>query len=78
MGAICWSYAAALHLGIDPAIIFHPHGYRSGSDSLLENFREGRYLGVPLLQWMGLTYEPRQASERGCAPYPHMTRWLRE
>ena len=78
MGAICWSYAAALHLGIDPAIVFHPHGYRSGSDSLLENFREGRYLGVPLLQWMGLTYEPRQASERGCAPYPHMTRWLRE
>jgi hypothetical protein len=78
MGAICWSYAAALHLGIDPAIVFHPHGYRSGSDSLLENFRAGRYLAVPLLQWMGLTYEARQAAEHGCAPYPHMIRWLRE
>lgn len=78
MGAICWSYAAALHLGIDPAIVFHPHGYRSGSDSLLENFREGRYLGVPLLQWTGLTHEPKQAAERGCPPYPHMIRWLRE
>src|SRR5262245_35889645 len=28
MGAIAWSYAAALHLGIDPAIIFHENGYR--------------------------------------------------
>src|SRR5262249_39163660 len=38
MAAIAWSYAAALHLGIDPAMVFHPHGYRSGSDALLENF----------------------------------------
>jgi hypothetical protein len=26
--AIAWSYAAACHLGIDPAIVFHPAGYR--------------------------------------------------
>jgi hypothetical protein len=78
MGAIAWSYAAALHIGIDPAIVFHEHGYRSGSDSLLENFREGRFLAVPLLQWMGLTCEEKNAAARGCAPYPHILRWLRE
>lgn len=78
MGAIAWSYAAALHLGIDPEIVFHSHGYRDGSSSLLENFREGRYIGVPMLQWLGLSLEPRQARERGCPPYPHMIRWLRE
>jgi hypothetical protein len=78
MGAICWSYAAALHLGINPAVLFHSDGYKGGSDSLLENFREGRYLALPLLQWMGLTYDPKQAAEHGCAPYPHMIRWLRE
>ena len=77
MGAICWSYAAALHLGIDPAVVFHPHGYKDGSDSLLENFREGRYLAVPLLQWMGMSYEAKQAAEHRCTPYPHMIRWLR-
>lgn len=80
MGAIAWawSYAAALHIGIDTAVVFHEHGYRKGSDSLLENFREDRFLAVPLLQWMGLTCNERNATERGCAPYPHMLRWLRE
>lgn len=78
MAAIAWSYAAALHIGIDPAIVFHPHGYREGSASLLENFREGRFLAVPLLQWMGLTFDKSQAAAHGCEAYPHMVRWLRE
>lgn len=78
IGAICWSYAAALHLQLDPAVVFHPHGYRGTSDALLENFREGRYVGVPLLQWMGLTADERNAPALGVAPYPHMRRWLRE
>lgn len=78
MAAIAWSYATALHIGMDPAVVFHPHGYRSGSDSLLENFREGRFLAVPYLQWMGLTCNNAQAAERGCEPYPKMIRWLRE
>ncbi len=74
MAAIAWSYAAALYIGIDPAVVFHPHGYKRGSDSLLENFRAGRYLAVPLLQWMGLTFETKNSA----TPYPHMIRWLRE
>lgn len=78
MAAIAWSYAAALHIGIDPAVVFHQQGYRSGSDSLLENFREGRFLAVPLLQWMGLTLDPVHAAKSACSPYPHMIRWLRE
>jgi len=77
MAAIGWSYAAALHIGINPAVVFHPHGYKQGSDSLLENFRAGLYLAVPLLQWMGLTYDSVKALEHGCSPYPHMVRWLR-
>jgi hypothetical protein len=66
-----------LHLGIDPTGVFHPHGYRSGSDSLLKNFSAGRYLAVPLLQWMGLTYDSVKAQEHSVAPYPQMIRWLR-
>ena len=77
IGAIIWSYAAALHIGIDPAVVFHPDGYRGSSDAFLENFKAGRFVGVPLLQWMGLTLEPRQAAERGIAPFPHMIQWLR-
>jgi hypothetical protein len=47
VGGIAWSYAAALHLRLDPAMVFHAHGYRGGSESILENFGECRYIGVP-------------------------------
>lgn len=75
MAAIAWSYAAALHIGIDPAVVFHPAGYRGGAHSLLENFAAGRYLGVPLLQWYGLTRERDDGT--GAAVYPKMNVWLR-
>ena len=75
MAAIGWSYAAALHLGLDPAVVFHPAGYKGGSASLLENFAAGRYLGVPLLQWYGVTRERDDGSGRPV--YPKMSSWLR-
>ena len=33
MAAIAWSYAAAIHLEIPPAVVFHEAGYRGGSKS---------------------------------------------
>jgi hypothetical protein len=75
MAAIAWSYAAARHIGIDPAVVFHPAGYKGGAQSLLENFNAGRYLGVPMLQWYGLTRERDDGS--GAAVYPAMSDWLR-
>jgi len=77
IGAMCWSYAAAIHLQLDPAVVFHAHGYRGASESYLENFRAGRYPGVPLLQWMGMTADEKNAPALGVAAYPHMLRWLR-
>ncbi len=76
MMAIAWSYAALVHLGLPPEVVFHPDGYRGGSQSLIENFTQGRYFGVPTLQWLGLTAEPKQARELGVPPYPHMLKWL--
>ena len=69
VGAIAWSYAAAVHLGIDPAIVFHKAGYRGASQSILQSFAAGRYIGVPILQWVGLTT---------AETYPAMHTWLRE
>lgn len=75
MAAIAWSYAAARHIGIDPAIVFHDHGYKGGGASLLENFNAGRTVGVPMLAWYGLT---RERAEDSAAPvYPRMSGWLR-
>ena len=75
IAAIAWSYAAARHIGIDPAIVFHPHGYKGGAQEILENFNAGRYFGVPMLAWLGLTRE--RPNELGSLVYPEMIRWLR-
>jgi hypothetical protein len=68
MAAIAWSYAAALHLELAPAVVFHDHGYRGGARNLIENFSAGRYIGVPMLRWLGLTD----------SAYPSMIRWVRD
>lgn len=75
MAAIAWSYAACVHLGLDPALVFHDHGYKGEGQALRENFAAGRYIGVPLLQWYGLTRE--RADGAGAPVYPRMGRWLR-
>ena len=75
MAAIAWSYAAALHLGLDPAVVFHADGYRGGSESILENFADGHTFGVPVLQWLGMA---ARDDDDGMPPYPRMIKWVRE
>lgn len=75
---IPWSYAAARHLGIDPAVVLHDGGYRGHARGLLTTFAFGVYPGMPLLEELGLTASPARAAELGVAPYPHMLRWLRD
>src|SRR5262245_53694879 len=76
MMAIAWSYAAAVHLGLEPSVLFHDGGYKGWSQSLIENFTEGRYIAVPMLQWIGLTADEKRAKEMGIQPYPSMIKWV--
>lgn len=76
MMAIAWSYAAVVHLGMEPSVVFHDGGYKGWSSALIENFTNGRYIGVPMLQWVGLTADNRRAKEMGIEPYPSMIKWL--
>ena len=69
MGAIAWSYAAAVAIGLPSEVVFHDAGYKGGAKHLRENFAAGRYLGVPILQWRGLT-------DRHISRYPTMLKWL--
>jgi len=73
MAAIAWSYAAALAAGIDPRLVFHDHGYRGDGQWLAETFADGRYIGLPMLQYYGLARFPADDG----APYPAMIKWLR-
>jgi len=76
ISAQTWSYAAAVHLGIPPEIVFHETGYKGSAKNLIEVYRDGK-AGVPLLQWMGMTLDSKRAAATGIPPYPHMIRWLR-
>ncbi len=75
--AIAWSYAAALHLAIDPAVVFHDAGYRGRAAGMLFNFRLGVYVGVDDLARAGMTLTRAQAAQANAQPYPHMLKWLR-
>jgi hypothetical protein len=76
IAAQTWSYAAAVHLGLPPEIVFHASGYKGSAETLIQIYRDGN-VGVPLLQWMGLTLDATRAAEISVPAYPHMIRWLR-
>ncbi len=73
VGAMAWSYAAAVHLGLPAEVVFHDEGYKGGASALRDNFTKGHYIGVPILQWRGLADAP--GAETG---YPAMKQWLCE
>jgi hypothetical protein len=78
MMAIAWSYAACIHLKIDPAVVFHPHGYQGSSDWYIEQYTSGNLLYLPLLQWAGFCYDATNAQAKGVKPFPEMIKWLRD
>jgi len=67
MAAIAWSWAALKHLELEPEVVFHEHGYKGGGKGLIENFSSGCYVGVSILQWVGMSN----------AAYPAMASWVR-
>jgi hypothetical protein len=77
LGALAWSYAAVRHLGLDSELVFYPESFHGWSTALVENFAEGRYLGIPMLQRYGMALDALKAAECGVDPYPHMLKWLR-
>lgn len=78
MGALLWSYAALRHLCLDPAVVFHESGYKGQSTWLIEQFEAGTYIGLPLIQWMGLAYDEQKAARMNVSAFPHMIKWTRE
>jgi hypothetical protein len=76
IAAQAWSYAAAVHLGLSPETVFHSAGYKGSAETLIQIYRDAN-VGVPLLQWMGLTLDTTRAAAVSIPPYPHMIRWLR-
>jgi hypothetical protein len=76
--AIAWSWAALVHLKLDPEVVFHPDGYKGWSRTIIESFSEGRYFGVPMLQWLGMTADEKRVEKLSIQSFPHMIKWLRD
>ncbi len=76
VAAIAWSYAACIHLDIEPRVVFHPAGYHGKSEALLLGFSVGVYPGANQLQAAGLTVAGAEATARNLQPFPHMIKWL--
>jgi|SRR6185312_5727817 len=76
--AFAWSYAACIHLGLDPGLVFHQGGYQGKSNGILDNFLNGHPIGVPGLQWLGMTFDQKNAEKLNTLAYPNMLFWVRE
>ena len=76
--AIAWSYASVLHLEIDPQIVFHKAGYKGNSESLLQNFNLGVYIGVNELEDAKMALTGENALIANISAYPKMIKWVRD
>lgn len=76
--AILWSFAVAKELSLPLNVLFHEDGYKGQSDWLIENFENQNFIGLPLLEWMGMTAGEAKAQSLNIAPFPNMIKWLRD
>jgi hypothetical protein len=74
MAAIAWSWAALKHLEIAPEIVFHPKGYKEDSETIIENFSQKRYFGVPILAYKDMCNDVNH-SEHIENTFPKMLKW---
>lgn len=78
MMALAWSYAACVHIGIDPHVVFHADGYKGDGEQLAKHYNENPAIGIPMLQWCGMTCDSKKAKELNKLPFPAMQFWLRQ
>lgn len=78
IAALLWSYAALNHLKLSPEFVFHQNGYKGSSEWFISNFTSGNYMGLPLLEWMGLCLGKEKAEKEQKMPFPAMQKWIRE
>jgi GNAT superfamily N-acetyltransferase len=75
MATLAWSYAAALHIGLPPEVVFHEQGYKGHGRFLIARYEVGGDRpGLPMLCWMQMT---TPATGDRPSDFPRMTRWLR-
>jgi len=77
MAVILWTFAAAKHLDIPLEQVFHSDGYKGHGEWLIDRLENQEYIGLPLLQWLGLTAADSEVATGKAKPFPEMLRWMR-
>ena len=77
MMVIAWCWAALIHLNLSPEVIFYNRN-SSCPTEVIDKFNTGRFWGVPLLQWAGMSNEPTRALGGEMIVFPAMIKWLRD
>ena len=76
ISALAWTWAVGQHLGLEAGHVFHDEIISGNGPTLRENFLAGCYVGVPMLQYWGLT---NLADASGAVTkYPQMLKWTRD
>jgi hypothetical protein len=78
MAVIAWTVAAAIHLDIPLVEVFNKGGYKGEGEWILGQYNSKVYIGLPLLQWLGLAAYEDELIENEILPYPVMLRWALE
>jgi hypothetical protein len=78
MMALAWAYAASVYINIHPEVVFHEYGYKGEAKLLIERYQNGIHIGLPMLQWVGMSADDKNATSIGVDPFPHMIKWLRD
>lgn len=78
IAAMLWSYAAAIYLKLPVEFVFHPNGYKNQSEWLISSFNNENYMGLPFLEWIGLTLGKERAFKEGKEAFPVMQKWIRD
>lgn len=78
IAAILWSFAALNHLKLPLDFVFHADGYRNASNWYISSFSNQSYIGLPLLEWMGLCLGEDRAGKEGKPAFPKMLKWIRD
>lgn len=78
IAAILWSFAALNHLKLPLDFVFHADGYRNAFNWYISSFSNQSYIGLPLLEWMGLCLGEDRAGKEGKPAFPTMLKWIRD
>ena len=50
------------HLKLPLEFVFHPNGYKNNSEWFISNFNDENYIGLPFLEWAGITLSENRAA----------------